>query len=259
MHVKENDNQLIIQTRLRSLIGMVIFALIFVLGGLLAFWLFGRSIAVTCTRLELREVRCDITETSFGLTVRRATALNPQQAIIEVNEDSDGDTYRVALVTAQGVVPLTDVWSSDGAFSQTETQLNQFLQDSAAKTVSVAQAPSPWIYLFPFCFCGVGLFMLLASSFDTYTFDRDRAQLLIRRESLRGIRMVEEPLAGLKLTVRDHSDSDTSSYRVHALTSTGRDVTVGDYHTPHDAHQLVQRIEDFIKPGVRIRYIEVGD
>jgi hypothetical protein len=259
MQVQEKDNQLIIQTRLRSLIGMWIFALIFVLGGLLAFWLFGRSAEVACTRLELREVRCEITETSLGLTVRRTTVANPQQATIEVNEDSDGDTYRVSLVTARGVVPLTDVWSSNGAFSQTEAQLNQFLQDPTAKTVSVSQAPSPWIYLFPVCFCGVGLFMILALSFETYIFDRDRALLLIKRESLRGTRTAEEPLAGLKFSVRDHSDSDSTSYGVHAHTSSGRDITLAHYSHEHSAQQLKQRIEDFIKPGARIRYVEVDD
>jgi hypothetical protein len=259
MQVQEKDNQLIIQTRLRSLIGMWIFALIFVLGGLLAFWLFGRSAEVACTRLEVREVRCEIKETLLGLTMRRTTVINPQKAIVEVNEDSDGDTYRVSLVTAQSVVPLTSHYSSDGSFTRTETELNRFLSDLKAKTVSVSQSPSAWIYLFPMCFTGFGVLMILGMSFKTYTFDRDRDALLIKQESLRGTRVTEEPLAGLKLTVRDHSDSDSTSYRVHAQTSTGRDITLADYSRQSSAQQLAQRIEDFIKPGVRIRYVDVDD
>jgi hypothetical protein len=259
MHVKENGNQLIIQTRLRSLIGMLIFGLILALAGLATFWLFGRSAEVACTRLEVREVRCEIKETLLGLALRHTTVVNPHKAVIEVNEDSDGDTYRVSLVTAQGVVPLTSHYASDGSFTRTETELNQFLQSPTARTVQASQPVSAWIYLFPFCFTGFGLLMILNLKFETYIFDRDRDALLIKRESLLGTRVTEEPLSGLKLNVRDHSDSDTSSYRVHALTSTGRDWTVGDYNTPSDAQQLIQRIEDFLKPGVRIRYVEVDE
>jgi hypothetical protein len=259
MQVKERDNQLIVQTRLRSLFSMLIFGLIFALAGLAAFWFFGRNAGIECTRLEVREVRCEITESLLGLAVRRTTVLNPQQAIIEVNEDSDGDTYRVSLVTERGVAPLTDVWSSDGSFSQTETELNQFLHNPATKAVSISQSPSPWIYLFPMCFTGFGALMILGMSFKMYTFDRDRDALLIKQESLRGTRVIEEPLAGLKLTVRDHSDSDSSSYRVHVLTGAGRDITLADYSRQSSAQQLAQRIEDFIKPGVRIRYVDVDD
>ncbi|HTP06656.1 MAG TPA: hypothetical protein VMP08_00290 [Anaerolineae bacterium] len=253
----EKDNQLIVQTRLRSLIGMFIFGLIFALAGLAAFWFFGRSAEATCTRLEVREVRCEIKETLLGMVVRLKTAINPSEVQVQVNEDSDGDTYRVAFVTAQGVVPLTEAWSGDGVFAQTEAQLNQFLQNPSAKTINVAQPPSPWIYLFPLCFGGVGVFAILALSFETYIFDRDRAALLIKRESLRGAKVTEEPLAGLKFSVRDHSDSDSTSYRVHVLTGTGRDLTIGDYRTQRGAQQLAQRIEDFIKPGVHIRYVDV--
>jgi hypothetical protein len=259
MHVREKDNQLIVQTRLRSLIGMFIFGLIFALAGLAAFWFFGRSAEATCTRLEVREVRCEIKETLLGMVVSLKTAVNPSAAQVQVNEDSDGDTYRVVLVTAQGAVPLTDAWSGDGSFTQTETRLNQFLQNPAAKAVNVSQPPSPWIYLFPLCFTGFGVLMILGLSFKTYTFDRDRDALLIKQESLRGTRVTEEPLAGLKLTVRDHSYSDSTSYRVHVLTSTGRAITLGNYGNQNSAQQLVQRIEDFIKPGVRIRYVEVND
>ena len=259
MHVKERDNQLILQTRLRSMFAMLIFGLIFALAGLAVFWFFGRNAGVECTRLEVREVRCEIKETLLGLALRRTTVVNPQKAVIEVNEDSDGDTYRVSLVTEQGAVPLTSHYSSDGSFTRTETELNRFLSNPAAKTVSIEQPPSAWIYLFPLCFTGFGVLMILGLSFETYIFDRDRDALLIKRESLRGTRVTEEPLAGLKLTVRDHSDSDSTSYRVHAHTSSGRDITLAHYHREGHAQQLARRIEDFIKPGVRIRYLEVDD
>jgi hypothetical protein len=36
-------------------------------------------------------VRCEIKETLPGMVIRHNTALNPQPAIVEVNEDSDDD------------------------------------------------------------------------------------------------------------------------------------------------------------------------
>ena len=101
--------------------------------------------------------------------------------------------------------------------------------------------------------------MLLAMSFDTYVFDRDREALLIKRQSLRGTRQSEEPLSGLTVLVREHSDSESTSYSVQAQTRSGREIKVGDFNSHGDAQRLAERIENFIKPGVRIRYVEVDE
>jgi hypothetical protein len=259
MHVAEKDDQLIVQTRLRTLLFKLAFSLLFALVGLAVFWFFGRSAGIACSRLEAHEVRCEIKETLLGLAVQRAEVVNPKSATVDVNEDSDGDTYRVVLQTERSTVPLTTVYSSDGPLDQTAREINEFLANTSTKTLNVSQSVSPRIYLIPLCFTGFGLSMMLALSFETYIFDRDRNVLSVRRESLRGTRVTEEPFSSVKIYVRDHSASDSTSFQVHARIRSERELTLGHFSNQRSAQQLVQRIEDFIKPGVRIRYIEVDD
>ena len=261
MKVIEKDNQLIVQTRFRSLIAMLIFGLIFAAAGLGFFWLAGRHTALECMRLEVREVRCEIKQTLLGLTQRRVEVLNPREAITEVNEDSDGDTYRVALVVARGTVPLTEFYSSDAPTGELTQQINSFLSDTTARSLSLAQPPSPWIYFFPLCFTGAGIMIILAICFESYTFDRDHEVLIIKHESLRGTRQREEPLHGLRAVVRETKDSDGDPvYGVHVLLASGDDIALGSGSSRlASQQQLADRIQDFVKPGVRITYVDVKD
>jgi len=260
MHVREKGNQLIVQSRFRSAASLSIFGLIFVVSGLIPLWFGGRTATVDCTRLEVHEVHCVVKETLFNLPVRRTVVVNPQQAIAQESEDSDsGTTYRVALVAARGTVPLTENYASDMPADRLSNQINQFLSDSETKTLNIAQPPSPWIYLFPFCFTGAGLLMILSIHFKTYTFDRDRDVLIIKRESLRGTQIREEPLRGLCAVVRETKDSDGDPVLgVHVLLASGADIALGPTSSRRASQQqLTDRIQDFVKPGVRITYVDV--
>jgi hypothetical protein len=261
MKVTETGNQLIVQSRFRSVASMLIFGLMFALSGLATFWFFGRHATLECTRLEVREVRCEIKQTLLGMMMRRVEVLNPREAITEVNEDSDGDTYRVSLVTARGTVPLTEHYSSDTLSAEQLQQINHFLSDTTARALSITQPPSPWIYLFPFCFTGAGIMMILAIRFESYTFDRDHDVLIVKRESLRGTQKREEPLHGLHAVVRESKDSDGDPvYGVHVVLASGTDIALGPGSSRAVAQQqLADRIQNFIKSGVRITYVDVKD
>jgi len=262
MKVTEKDNQLIVQSRFRSAASMLIFGLIFFVSGLIPLWFGGRTAALDCTRLETHEVHCEVRETIFNLPVRRAQVVNPQQAIAQESEDSDGGTgYRVALVAARGTIPLNENFASDMPADRLSHQINQFLIDTEAKTLNIAQPPSSMIYIFPICFSGAGLLLILSIHFQTYTFDRDRDVLIIKRESLRGTRKREEPLRGLRAVVRESKDSDGDPiYGVHVLLASGTDIALGPGSSRAAAQQqLADRIQNFIKSGVRITYVDVKD
>lgn len=92
-------------------------------------------------RLEAREVHCDIQERLLNLPVRSAEVLNSQQAVVDIDEDSERDTYRVVLVTARGTVPLAEIYTDDAPVDRLATEINQFLQDPTAKTLRVTQPP----------------------------------------------------------------------------------------------------------------------
>lgn len=262
MKVTEKGNLLIVQSHFRSAASMLIFGLIFFVSGLIPFWFGGRTASLDCTRLEAHEVHCEVKESLLNLPVRRTEVMNPQQAIAQESEDSDsGTVYRVALVAARGTVPLTESYANDMPADRLSNQINQFLVDTEAKTLNIAQPPSSMIYIFPICFSSVGLLMILSIHFQTYTFDRDRDLLIIKRESLRGTRKREEPLRGLRAVVRESNDSDGDPvYGVHVVLASGTDIALGASSSrAASQQQLADRIQNFIKPGVRITYVDVKD
>jgi hypothetical protein len=261
MEVIEKDDQLIIRTRWLAGCLPLIFGLVFAVAGLGALWLGGRAATLTCTRLEAAEVRCEIRQTLLGVTVRRVDVSNPRQAIIQEHEDSEGDTtYRIALVTASGTVPLSENYAS-GAVRDLAAQTNRFLSTPAAQSLALDQPPVAWIYLFPVCFTGFGLLLMLSIQFSTYTFDRGRDTLIIQREGLRGTQRQAEPLSGLTVEVRESRDSDGDvTYCVHMQSATGGSHDLGHATSSRAAEQkLAVRITEFIKPGARIRYIDVKE
>ena len=262
MKVTEKDNQLIVQSRFRSAASILIFGLIFFVSGLIPLWFGGRTAALDCTRLETHEVHCEIKEAIFNLPVRRTEVVNPQQALVQETEDSDGGTgYRVVLVAARGTIPLNENYATDMPADHLSAQINEFLVDTEAKTLNIAQPPGPLIYIFPFCFSGAGLLLILSIHFQTYTFDRDRGMLLIKRESLRGTRKREEPLRGLRAVVRESKDSDGDPvFGVHVVLASGTDIALGTSSSrAASQQQFADRIQNFIKPGVRITYVDVKD
>jgi hypothetical protein len=259
MRVTEKDDRLIVRTPWVTGCSPLIFGLIFAMVGLAVFWTFGRAATLTCIRLEAAEVRCEIKQTLLGLAVRRVEAANPRQAIIQESEDSEGDTtYRVALVTAGGTVPLTEHYAS-GSVRDLTAQINQFLSAPGARALALDQPPAVWIYLFPFCFTGFGVLMLLTIRFDTYTFDLGRGTLFIQREKLLGTQRQTEPLSGIKAEVRESRDSDgDATYSVYLRLATGANHALGHTSSSRESQQkLADRITEFIKPGARIRYVDV--
>ena len=262
MKITEKGNLLIVQSRFRSAGSMLIFGLIFFVSGLIPLWFGGRTASLDCTRLEAHDVQCEVKEAIFNLPVRRAQVVDPQRAIAQESEDSDsGTVYRVALVAARGTVPLTESYASDMPADRLSSQINQFLVDTEAKTLNIAQPPSSMIYIFPICFSGAGLLMILSIHFQAYTFDRDRGVLIIKRESLRGTRKREEPLRGLRAVVRESKDSDGDPvYDVHVVLASGTDIALGTSSSrAASQQQFADRIQNFIKPGVRITYVDVKD
>ena len=63
-----------------------------------------------------------------------------QRAEVEVNEDSDGDTYRVVLITENGRIPLSEVYSSGERGKRARAnQINAFLSNPEQMSLRIQQ------------------------------------------------------------------------------------------------------------------------
>lgn len=257
MRVTEKDDQLILRTSWTSFLGSILFGLLFIGFAGYAFWAMARETVLTCTRLEANEMHCQITQMWLGQIVKQVTVSNPQQAIVQTQHSSKGGTtYRMALVTAQGKVPLTDFYSSDTAADRLADQFNQFQSDPAAKTVSIDQPSSGFVFIFLLIFFGLSMIMILTIHYDTFTFDRYRDALTFTRLGFRGVRTREESIADLKTEVRQFRGSKGRRYYCLYLRLASGDAIKVDWNASRQsaAQEVADRIQEFIRPGTHVKY-----
>ncbi len=117
--------------RLRP-VGLWIFGGIFAAAGLAVIVFFGRATALTCKRVEPTQVSCELTESGLpGVQLREISVSGLYGAEVETHTNSDGNTYRVVLLTSEGKVPFTVIYSSGSEAKQiTASHIATFVHTS---------------------------------------------------------------------------------------------------------------------------------
>lgn len=258
MRVTEKDDQLILRTPWSNLLGAFILVLFWIFPAGAVLWTYAHETTLTC-RLEVAELRCQITQTRLGQVINRVEVVNPQQAIVQSRRDSKGSTsYRMELVTTQGTIPFTGFYLDDTEINSLAAQFNQFKHNPTVESVTLREPINgdlPLI-LFSLISGGAGLHTILTTYYDTFTFDRRRDMLTYTRLGFRGRRTREEALTGLKTEVHQHRGSKGRRfYRVHLVLATGDEIKV-DWNTSRDAaaQDVADRVQEFIRPGTHIKY-----
>ncbi len=258
MRITEKDDQLILHTSWSNLFSPMIFGLICMLVAVGVIWTTGREATLNCRRLEANQIQCQLQQIFLGRVVQQLTIDNPQQAIVQTSHSSKGGTsYRMALVTAKGNIPLTDFYSSDTDADGLAAQFNQFQRNPAAKTVALDQPASGFLFIFLAMFVGFGLVMILTTHYDTYIFDRYRDTLTFTRLGLTGAHTREESLSGLQTEIHQFRGSKGRRYYCVflRLASSTTDIKLNWNASSESAAQhLADRIQEFVKPGVHIKY-----
>jgi hypothetical protein len=257
MRVTEKGDQLILHTSWSHLFGPIVFGLFMVVLAGFVLWTNAREATLTCRRLEVNQIQCQLQQIFLSRVVKQVTVDNPQQAIVQSQHSSKGGTtYRMALVTAQGTIPLTDFYSSDAGADSLAAQFNQFQRNPAAKSVSLDQPASGFIFIFLLIFIGFGALMILNAHYDTFVFDRYRDALTFRRVGLTGLHTREESISGLKTDVRQFRGSKGRRYYCVFLRLDGGNDIKLDWNASNEsaAQNVANRIQDFVRPGVHIQY-----
>jgi hypothetical protein len=261
MRVTEKDDQLILRTSWSGLFTPILFGLIAMLIAGNVFWTTGRETTLNCRRLEVDQVQCQLQQIFLSRVVSQTTVDNPQQAIVQTSHSSKGGTsYRMALFTAKGTIPLTDFYSSDTDADDLAAQFNQFAHNSAAKSVFLDQPASGFIFIFLVIFIGFGLMMILTTHYDTSVFDRNRDTVTFARLGFTGAHTREESINGLTADVRQFRGSKGRRYYCVFLRLTGGAPVIKlDWNASNEskAQDLADRIQEFVKPGVHIKYANI--
>lgn len=140
----------------------MLLSIIFVGAGLFFTYLLGRVTTLECTR-QLALPQCNLRVTWMGLVDLSDRPLRQlRSAHVEESCDQDGCTYRVALETDQGRLPLDSAYISDLADRTTKVDaINTFVGSPDQPTLSVQDGGGLWIF-FPLIFVVIGLVMGLA-------------------------------------------------------------------------------------------------
>jgi hypothetical protein len=204
-----------------SILGTVLFGLIFSLTGLAVAFLFGRLNILTC--VQGNPVSCTLTEENF-FTNTTTTIGNLKGAEIHEDEDDDGTTYQVILITERGKLGLTSYTSSGYSQKQKQVdQINAFVQ-SSQPFLEIRQDDRLVGYSFGGLFFVCGL-AIMAPVFDSLTaiFDKSQGKFYLHQISLFSNCRHEYPLYQiLKVDVEEKTDSDGDcSYRLGVVLRSG--------------------------------------
>jgi len=233
----------------------VLFGLPFLVGGMIAALTIGQHSLLTCDRLEPKQVECELkTKSLLAERTTRIPVGHLQQAEVEVNRDGDGDTYRVALITQAGRVPLTEVYSAGIGFNHRGTveKINAFLQDPEQMTLTVKEDYRWFGYLFGGIFViagGVIVFASLTAPFPIdCTFDKRSGQAKLRRRSLIATYVQEYRLHEIKeARVVESTDSDGDTvYRTQLVLRSGKEIPLEFMGTVADNQNIVKAINTFL-------------
>ncbi len=156
MQVTEHSSKLL---RFQGKLDPTGFFVLFITSGvfLLVCLLFFEISILKCNRTEPSQIDCELTSSKvFRKRVTTVTGL--QTAEVEVSSSSDGDTYRIILVTKNGQIPMTDGYYSPPTGN--ESRINDFINNQNVLSLNIREGASLFMIL---VFVGTVVFLFLAS------------------------------------------------------------------------------------------------
>jgi hypothetical protein len=135
----------------------ILMGVLFILGGLIALAA-NTKITFSCHRSITEENICQLSASGImGCKTTLIPLANLRSAEVETSSDSDGDTYRVVLLTKTGKVLLNKVWTNFNydLKQKNAKKINDFLENQTKQSLLVEEQPS-WLLYF------IGSFFILA-------------------------------------------------------------------------------------------------
>jgi hypothetical protein len=214
--------------------------LIWLVGGFFAAWgilpsVFAKATLFTCNRTEFSQSSCQLlTSGLLGSEVRAIPLRALQGAKVDKSIDSDGDTYRVIILTTSGEIPFTS-YSGSGEDQKQEiaSRINQFVRNPGETTLSVQQDDRFSAYLLGGIFSAIGLFLLVSSGqIVTCLSDKTLGTLTLKKQGLFSTKVTEHQIQEIAdILVEESTDSDGCTYRVSILMKSGKRQALTNYYS----------------------------
>jgi hypothetical protein len=199
------------------------FGLIFAGVGLSMITSFGKVITLKCDRIAPVQNQCQLKSAGLlGIAPQERKLEALEGAKVERSHSSDGDTFRVVLVTNQGEVPFTDYYSSgENGKQEIATRISTFLDNSQSSSLTLQQDDRWFMFMFGSLFVVAGLAVsVVMGEIVICEFNKTSGSLILKRHGLFGTKVVERRLREItKVQVEESRDSDGSTYRVSLIFS----------------------------------------
>ncbi len=216
-------------------VGLWIFGSLFVIAGLFVMTVFGRASTLTCRRVEPTQGKCELAESGLlGSQSQEIPLTGLQGAKVETSSSSDGDTYRVALLTRDGNIPLTSIYSSGYEAKQASaSRVDAFVSNPGEALLTVRDDSRWFAYPFGGIFVAAGLFVVSVTQVVTCSFDKTLGCMVVKRKGLFKTELLEHRLREvLDVQVEDSTDSDgDQTYRVRFLLACGDRLPLTSYYS----------------------------
>jgi hypothetical protein len=233
---------------------ILIIGLAFVIGGGIAFYIFGQKSLLECHRKTNTYPDCTLTQSMAGFTIKERSIEHLVSARVVESRDSDDDlTYRIMLKTESGNVPLTS-YSSSGQENKTTiaAQINSYLDD--VETVSLKIEQGGRNFIIPLIVIFIGLLEIvvgLIGRYNIWQIDKVNRVITHNRIGLTGRKVTQYELAdvtGAIVTSSRDSDGDRT-YRVEFTTRRGERIPMSSWYSSgyKKKYQAVETIQEFLE------------
>lgn len=240
-----------VQKYSESLLTGLPFGLVFLLVGLKISFGGDYLTILKCNRIEPTQINCEIVAKNWlGQQTDPIPVTNLQGSQVEVNDDSDGDTYRIVLMTQNSQIPLTNSYSSGLGTNHYENNLliNSFIQASEQNSLTIQQDDRLIVMLglvlaFPgFLFT---IYELKAKNITHCLFDKTSNQLCITKRNILKSEQEEKSLTEVKKVevTEDVEDGKTISL----VLMTGDNFVLKTQKEQKNYDQIAQSINQFLE------------
>ena len=237
-----------------------IVGLVFTLVGLMAIAGPEQMMTFTCDRLTPNQGSCQLVHSSLLFSNEIAIPLeNLQQATIEANLSSANQSYRIALVTESGQIPLMNDSSSNLEEQQLRVnKVNEFLQNPERQSLSIKEDNRLFSYIFGGIFIGTALVGsgVITQEF-TCKFDKSLGSLTLIKKGWGWTRKVKQPISdiiGLQVG-NPKKREEKNSYKISLVLSSGKRIglTSGNEPDRQQTKTLINCLTTFLDIGISNR------
>jgi hypothetical protein len=234
-----------------SLLGCITFSSFFLPLGL-GIFLLGSPKTLKCNRLEPTQVNCKYT--SYNLFGEKATSIRQLQgAEVQVEEDSDGDTYTTFILLTKNDRILLNKYAahSEEGLRKEATQINDFISNPQQNSLIINHGHNWFLYI-------LGIFIFILNSMLVIffirqkvtiicTFDKESGRMYLRRYGILGRETIDYTLDKIDRARVNSLSSENNYYNVQLVLISGKRISLNlQKNSYSNSNKVAKSINQFL-------------